>query len=232
MTSERFLGYTVRRERWAIAGEAFELIWPADMDAVLDDPRTRARFARDEFMPYWAVPWPASILLAEYVLTTARRQGGCAIELACGIGLVSIAAARAGWEVTATDRSPEALRFTRYNARVNGVRLSGVRRTDWRCSWRGPRFDLVLASDVLFERRNIAPVVGWLRSALAPGGVVLLSDPDRGSAEGFRAAAESEGFRVERFPREVVGPNDLPVRGTVYRLTAARDSIEAAGAGG
>lgn len=214
-----------------IAGLAFELIWLADMDAVLDDPRTRARFARDEFMPYWAVPWPASILLAEHVLNNARREGGCAIELACGIGLVSIAAARAGWEVTATDRSPEALRFTRYNARINGVRLNCVRRSDWRCLWRGPRFELVLASDVLFERRNVAPVVRWLRSAVAPGGVVLLSDPDRGSAEGFRTAAESEGFRVEGFPREVVGPHGLPVRGTVYRLTAAGDPIEAADAG-
>lgn len=232
MISERFLGYTVRRERWTIAGEAFELIWPADMDAVLDDPRTRARFARNEFMPYWAVPWPASILLAEYVLTAARGQGGCAIELACGLGLVSIAAARAGWEVTVTDRSPEALRFARYNARVNGVRLSRLRRTDWHCSWSGPRFELVLASDVLFERRNVAPVVKWLRSALAPGGIVLLSDPDRGSAEGFQVAAESEGFQVERFPRAISGPHGLPVRGTIYRLTAVGDSIGAADAGG
>jgi predicted nicotinamide N-methyase len=218
MASETFLSYPVRRESWTIAGERFDLMWPADMDAILDDPRTRERFARDEYMPYWAVPWPSAMLLADYVLTRHGGQGGRAIELGCGVGLASIAAARAGWSVTATDWDADALKFAEENARANGVSLAGVSALDWRESFEGEPFDLILASDVLYERRNLEPVARWIRSAIAAGGTALVSDSNRSSAEGFADAAVVAGLAVERLPRELTPPGGLVIRGTIYRL--------------
>lgn len=218
MATESFLSYPVRRENWTLAGERFDLIWPADMDAILDDPRTHERFARDEYMPYWAVPWPSAMLLAEYVLTQCRGQGGRAIELGCGVGLVSIAAARAGWSVTATDWDADALKFAEENARANGVSLAGVTALDWRQPFSGSPFDLVLASDVLYERRNAEPVARWIHAALSAGGVALVSDSNRSAAEGFAGAAAAAGLSVERVPRELTPPHGLVVRGTIYEL--------------
>lgn len=216
---ETFHSYPIQRATWMIAGEAFELIWPADMDALLDDERTRERFRRDEYMPYWGTPWPASALLAEYVLTQPRSDGGRAIEVGCGIGLVALAAARAGWRVVAGDYDLDALAFARENARRNGLALADAVPIDWREPWSGERFALVLASDVLYERRHAEPVARWIAAALAPGGTALVSDPDRSAAAGFEAIARAAGFSVVRAPREIFGPHGLTIRGTVYRLT-------------
>lgn len=215
---DEFGSYPVRRESWTLGGERFALIWPADIDVLLDDPRTQERFAREEYMPYWAVPWPSAMLLAEYVLTQPRGDGGRAIELGCGVGLVSVAAARAGWKVTATDWDADALRFAEENARANGVSLAGASGLDWREPFDGEPFDLILASDVLYERRNVEPVARWIRSALAAGGTALVSDSNRSSAEGFAKAAEEAGLSVERIAREFMPPYGLLVRGTIYRL--------------
>lgn len=232
MAVETFLSYPVRRETWTIAGERFNLIWPADMDALLDDPRTRERFAREEYMPYWAVPWPSAMLLVEYVLTRHRGQGGRAIELGSGVGLVSVAAARAGWSVTTTDWDADALKFAEENARANGVTLAGLATLNWQEPFRGTPFDLVLASDVLYERRNTGPVAEWIRAALAPDGTALVSDSNRSAAEGFADAAVAVGLSVERLPREFTPPHGLVVRGAVYRLRcrasgAANEGLQA-----
>ncbi|MBN1488456.1 MAG: methyltransferase domain-containing protein [Phycisphaerae bacterium] len=221
MTPETFASFPIRRQHWTVGGEPFELIWPADMDALLDDPRTRERFRKDEYMPYWATPWPSAALLAEHVLTHCRPGAGRAIDLGCGVGLVAIAAARAGWTVTAADYDADALKFSEENARLNGVTLAGTARVDWRTPFVAEPFDLVLASDVLYERRHNGPVARWIAAALAPDGLALVSDSNRGAAEGFPAIAAAAGLAVERLACEQPGPHGLLIRGAVYRLRHA-----------
>ena len=127
---ETFRGYEVRRSRWQIAGRPFELTWPADVDALLDLPETQKRFDRDEYMPYWAQPWPASILLTEAVLQGEPGEGRQAVEIGCGIGLVSLAAAMAGWSVVASDYDRDAMGFAELNAKRNDLALAS--RAKWR----------------------------------------------------------------------------------------------------
>lgn len=218
MASETFGGFPIRRETWELGGERFELIWHADMDALLDDPRTVERFSVDEYMPYWAVPWPSASLLAEYVLREQPRREGPAIELGCGVGIASLAAARAGWSVLATDYDSDALTFVEENARRNGIRLAGTRRLDWREPFDGGPFELILASDVLYERRNVEPVARWIGAHLAAGGTGLVADSNRSAAEGFLDAARDAGLDAERIPRERMPPTGLLIRGCIYRL--------------
>lgn len=218
MSEETFASYPIRRVVWDLAGERFELIWPADMDAILDDPRTQERFRRDEYMPYWAVPWPSASLLVEF-LFEHHRGAGRAIELGCGVGFVALAAARAGWTVIATDYDADSLKFVEENARLNRVALAGTRVLDWREPYAGEPFDLILASDVLYERRNLEPVAVWIAASLAPHGAALLSDSNRGAAEPFADIARAAGLNVERIPREMTPPGGLLVRGSIYRLT-------------
>jgi predicted nicotinamide N-methyase len=74
--------------------------------------------------------------------------------------------------VTATDWAPEAIELLRQNARRNAIALRAEVR-DWREPW-AERFDLALAADVLYERRNVAPLLERLRS-LAPLALVGLA---------------------------------------------------------
>ena len=213
-----FRGYGIRREEWRIAGRVLELTWPADVYSLLDRPDVQQRFERDEYMPYWAQPWPASILLAEAVLGGEPGAGRRGIEIGCGVGLVSLAAALAGWAMTATDYDPDAVAFAALNAERNGVPLAGTRQLDYREKVTRPEYDLILGSDLLYERKKGRPVADWIASALLPDGCALLSDPNRSAADEFPAHAEAAGLRAECRSAETLSPAGLVIRGRLWRV--------------
>ncbi len=217
----RFGGRALRRERWEIAGTFFDLAWPADMDALLDAPETQRRHNLDGYMPYWAQPWPSSVLLAEAVLGGEPGAGRSAIEIGCGIGLASLAALRMGWVVTASDYDEDALLFAMLNARTNGLRLAGVKSIDYREPLAEPAYDCVLASDLLYEQRCCEPVARWVASALRPGGFALLSDPNRTAAESFVDHAAAAGLLLEVRSVQTTAPAGLLHRGRIWRATKA-----------
>jgi len=126
-------------------------------------------FANDEFLPYWAELWPAARALAAALPPVAGLR---VVELGCGLGLPSLVAAARGAEVTATDWAREAVELLQRNAARNELELSAEVR-DWRQPW-SARFDLVLAADVLYERRNVEPLVEQLQE-LAPTALVALA---------------------------------------------------------
>jgi predicted nicotinamide N-methyase len=216
--SESIRGYLVRREFWTIAGRPFDLTWPADVDGLLDLPAVRERFAADEYMPYWAQPWPASVLLAEAVLRDEDGGGRTAVELGCGLGLVSLAAAMIGWSVTASDYDDDAVAFARINAERNGLQLAGYERIDYRVPLPEPVYDRVFGSDLTYERRKSEPVAKWLASALLPGGTALISDPNRSASDEFPDCARAVGLQAEVEPVETTAPAGLVNRGRIWRV--------------
>jgi predicted nicotinamide N-methyase len=142
-------------------------------------------------VPYWAQPWPSGIALAELV---APPAGASVLEIGCGLGLPSLAAARAGARVLATDGSLEAVAYTAHSFALN--ELDGEAAVvDWgtqsdALAARGP-WDLVLAADVLYLQANVELALRLLPRLVAPGGEILLADPDRAGARDFLAAARS-----------------------------------------
>jgi predicted nicotinamide N-methyase len=152
---------------------------------------TEEGFEREEFLPYWAELWSSSIALAHDVARRSLR-GARVLELGCGLGLPSIAAALAGGRVLATDWSADAVRAAGDNARRNDVELeTGL--VDWahpgpiveRAPWR-----YVIASDVLYERRNVAQLLELLPLLVDELGEVLIADPQRPTAERFLEGAD------------------------------------------
>jgi predicted nicotinamide N-methyase len=166
----------------ALGERELAVLRPRDSEALLDEHA----FEEDEFLPYWAQLWPSGVALARAVAGRALK-GARVVEVGCGLGLPSIAAARAGGRVLATDWSPAAIDLLRDNAARNGVALERAV-----VSWTDPApllerapFHLVLAADVLYERRS-TPVLADLLPRL--GGEVLLADPGRPPLQGFLAA--------------------------------------------
>lgn len=214
-----FRGHQTRRELWGVGGQTFDLTWPADMDVLLDAPQTHRRFNEDGYMPYWAQPWPVAVLLAEAVLAGEQGRGRPAIEIGCGVGLVSLAAARAGWSVTASDYDEDAVAFAALNAERNNLPLAGAQVIDFRQPLEVPRFDLILAADLLYERRNGEPVARWIASALRPDGTALLSDPNRSAADLFPDHAREAGLVVSVGEAETIGPAGLLIRGRIWHVS-------------
>jgi predicted nicotinamide N-methyase len=189
----------VVEERVTVAGRELRVVRPRDAERLLDEEA----FGHEEFLPYWAELWPSASTLAAAVAERDLR-GARTVELGCGLALPSIAAALVGAEALATDWSEDAIAFADNNARLNGVAVETLV-----CSWtaaqplveRGP-FDLVLASDVLYERRNVEPLLELLPRL---AGEALFADPGRPALREFLDRA-AERWEVE-------------ASGAVYRLS-------------
>jgi predicted nicotinamide N-methyase len=151
--------------------------------------------------PYWSVLWRSGVALAREVDGVAL-DGLRVVELGCGLAVPSIAAARAGAVVLATDACPDALTLVASNARANQVRVETAR-VDWaqpgELVRRAP-FDIVLAADALYERDTVAPLLSLLPQ-LAPE--VWLADPGRQAAAAFLEQAGSR-WSIETRVRDVV----------------------------
>jgi predicted nicotinamide N-methyase len=163
--------------------------------------------------PYWAVLWRSGVALARELegealgeRSSARARRALAdrrvVELGCGLAVPSIAAARAGASVLATDACHEALALAERNARANGVRVETAA-VDWGKRGDAPAggpFDLALAADVLYERASVAPLLSLL-PRLAPE--AWLADPGRPAAGAFLEQA-SRRWAIETRVRGVV----------------------------
>jgi predicted nicotinamide N-methyase len=191
----------------ALPGRELALLAPRDGEALLSEEA----FEHEEFLPYWAELWPSGLALARVI---ARRPltGRRVIELGCGLGLPAIAAALAGGRVLATDWSEDAVAMTARNAERNGAELSvAVYRWDAPPEPLGPRWPLVLGSDLLYEARNVPALLDLLPRLTATGGEVWLADPGRAPAARFLEAAAT-AWRIDAIP------HDGPAHVTVHRL--------------
>jgi predicted nicotinamide N-methyase len=169
----------------------------ADLEVLLDaiDPVT---FAEDERLPYWAELWPSAVGLARYVMQHLDLSGQYVLELGCGLGLVGVAAALRGARVLCTDYEPDALAFARHNARRNTCQQVCFRLVDWRRPALRRRYAYILASDVIYEARNFAPLATLLQRFLARGGTAVFADPGRLNAVPFFALLRQRGFTYQR----------------------------------
>jgi predicted nicotinamide N-methyase len=182
-------------ERVRIRDVELSLLRPADPEALLDEDA----FARDEFLPYWAELWPAGLALAGAL--PAMLRGVRVVELGAGLAIPSLVAAARGAEVHAIDWAADAVALLRENARRNDLALRAEVR-DWRAF--AGTYDLALAADVLYEERNVAPLLELLPRLAAE---VLLAEPGRPYFAAFRRGAEADwtvdelGDRVYRLAR-------------------------------
>lgn len=170
----------------SLCGRELSLLRPVDAEALLDEEA----FEHEEFLPYWAELWPSGLALAHRVCER-RLAGARVLELGCGLALPSFAASFRAAEVLATDWSPDAVAVAAENAARNGIVLETAL-VDWgdatsllaHSPW-----DVVLAADVLYERRNVATLLDLLPQLVGDEGEVLLSEPGRPPARAFFDAA-------------------------------------------
>jgi predicted nicotinamide N-methyase len=187
-----------------LPGRTLTTLRPRSAEALLDEEA----FDHEEFLPYWAELWGSGEELSEEI---AERDvsGLRVVELGCGLALPSLTAAVGGAHVLATDWAPDAIELVRENARRNKLELEAevVRWSEPRVLLERAPWDLVLAADVLYERRNVDELLELLPRL---GDTVLLAEPGRPHAQAFFERA--------------AGPWRMEQSGTVYALTAAGTS--------
>lgn len=180
---------------------------PADIDALLDDVMNDP----EQNLPYWAEIWPSGIALAtELLLNPGLVHGKPVIELGSGVGITAAAAMMSAADLTITDYSPYSLMLAEITCLRAGLATPPSRQVNWRDSdahllqYSGEQWPVVLAADVLYERRDIEPVLNVLDRITAPGGLVLLAEPGRHPARMALELARERGWRFET--RQHSGP--------------------------
>ena len=138
--------------------------------------------------PLFGMLWPSGRVLA-HVMQSFDLAGKHILELGCGLALASVVVHRRGGDVTASDNHPLAAEFLRQNLLLNLLPAMKYRHADWLS--RGPddqalgRFDLIIGSDVLYDRGQPLALSQFIARHASPGAQVLIVDPDRGNRGSF-----------------------------------------------
>ncbi len=159
-----------------------------------DDLIREEDFVRDERLPYWADVWPSSIILAE----------------------------KLGFDVLATDYYEDALDVTRANVFRNLGTIARTRLVDWRHLPEDlGTFDLVFASDVLYEKEyaELLPVI--LERLLTPPGFGLIADPGRVAAPQFVEACGEHGLAVREKQTRSFEAGEIKQKIDIYEIGRA-----------
>lgn len=189
------------------------------LDQIADDP--------EQNLPYWAELWPSGIALAAAITADpALVQSGKTVELGSGVGITAAVALANGADLLATDYAPESLTLTR----ITSLRHTGREPETLHLNWRNPAdqasllargpFDVVLAADVLYERRDIEPLLDLVERLVAPGGLFWLAHPSRPPARLFLDLAVQRGWtdRQAEYPGPWPDPADDLVIAFVHQL--------------
>jgi predicted nicotinamide N-methyase len=212
------------RDTVFIDDHTFRIDRPANSDLLLNLPWVQSVYAEDEYVPYWAQLWTSARMLAKVIVREdwSAYTGSELLEVGCGLGLAGIAALSRGLKVTFSDLDETALHFAAANARLNGFHDFRTLPLDFRSPPEGVQYPVVIGSDLMYEERLVDPLVQVLGTVLAPGGVCLITDPDRTAARVFRWKLAEAGYDVEPELARAGEPGGERVKGTLYRIRAAR----------
>ena len=174
---------TVRAEEAAHFGALAADWWdPRGSSAMLHRLNPpRLRYVRDRINAHWGVD-PRSF---------APLQAKRALDVGCGAGLLAEPLARMGAAVTGIDAAPELVEAARAHAAQQGLaidyRAGGVEAVA------GERFDLVCSLEVVEHTADPAAFVRGLAGALAEGGLLIMSTPNRTALSRLAMITVAEG---------------------------------------
>ena len=178
--------------------------------------------------PMFGLLWPSGAHLAARLARRPVLAAERILEIGCGLGLASLVGHRRGADVTASDCHPLAGAFLLENQRLNGLLPMKYRHGQWGVAAVAPvvpllaavapdgallvlpalpvelevqgEFDLIIGSDLLYERDADATLAAYIALHAAPAAEVWIVDPDRGNRPAFNRGMAEQGFAHREEP--------------------------------
>ncbi len=206
-------GYLTKQESIAVAGVDDLLIHSLLDKHQFHDPLDEALNLgiSSATWPLFGLLWPSGMPLAERM---ARRPvtDERILEIGCGLGLASLVAHRRGAQVTASDCHPLAHAFLDENTRLNGLARMPYRHGLWGTAAAredglpvltqahdaplSGLFDLIVGSDILYERDDAGTLASFIDAHAALRSEVWVIDPNRGNRAAFHQHMAQLGFAM------------------------------------
>ncbi len=165
--------------------------------------------------PLFGLLWPSALRLAARMAARVLMANERILEIGCGLALPSLIAHRRGANVTASDRHPLTAGFLRHNLQLNKLLPMKYRFANWSRA-AGPLaplargFDLIVGSDVLYERDVDGDLAAMIECNARPVAEIWIVDPDRGNRGPFNRRMLAYGFscREERLDCAATAQDD------------------------
>jgi predicted nicotinamide N-methyase len=187
--------------------------------------------------PLFGLVWPSGTRLAARMAQRRVRAGERILEIGCGLALASLVGHRRGADVTASDCHPFAERFLLENLRANDLGPMKYLHGHWGSSALPPQsvgapfrclvedqYDLIIGSDLLYERDANAVLAGFIALHSSPAAEVWIVDPDRDNRPAFNRHMAANGFCLREEQLKETATDVAPAykgRVLIYRRAAA-----------
>jgi predicted nicotinamide N-methyase len=226
-------GYQTKQECIGIAGAD-----SLNIRSLLDRQQYADPFGEAEAMgissaawPLFGLLWPSSMELALWMVKRPLVAHERVLEVGCGLALASLVSHRRGVDVTASDCHPLASSFLIENTSLNDLAPLTYRHGNWADDELSPvhdrhpivqgRFDLIMGSDVLYERDESGQLSRFIARHAQPIAEVLIVDPNRSNRAAFNRRMADEGFALEEIDLSHVHADGVAYKGRMLRYLRA-----------
>ena len=191
-------GYQVKFESYRLGSSQFEIRSLLNRQQYADpDGEALAAGISEALWPLFGMIWPSARMLAN-AMQTQDIAGKRILEVGCGLGLASLVLHRRLGNITASDCHPLAGAFLQENARLNALPVIPYQIGHWsRDNLDLGKFDLLIASDVLYERNQPQDLARFMDQHADLQSEIIVLDPDRGNRNEFCRHMVARGFTVD-----------------------------------
>lgn len=231
------LGYQVKHDLVRVDGLAdLHIRSLLDLQQFFDPDGVAARLGISSALwPLFGILWPSGRQLAAHMSDRPVKAGERILEIGCGLALASLVSHRRGADVTASDCHPLASTFLAENLRLNELPPMPYRHGDWSQGGapaeQGPanllarpllgRFELIMGSDVLYERDDGGSLPRFIERHATPAAEVLIVDPNRGNRRPFNHRMADLGFILHEHVLSAALPDGSAYRGRLLQYLRA-----------
>ena len=167
--------------------------------------------------PIFGVVWPSSIVLAHFMLDYDFSNKRI-LEIGCGIGLVSLLLNSKHADISATDIHPEAESFLSENTSLNHGKIIPFKRANWSdLETELGVFDLIIGSDLLYEKDNINFLAEFIDHHTIKDSQVIIVDPGRGNHAAFSKRMVTLGYTHDQEKTGDTSFLDKPYNGQILQ---------------
>jgi hypothetical protein len=229
--SEGSPGYQTKHESIAVQGVSNLLIRSLLDKQQFYDPE-EAALALGISSAFWSLfglLWPSGSHLAERMARRPVSGHERILEIGCGLALSSLVGHRRGANITASDCHPLAGEFLKENLRLNHLGPMDYRHGHWgehatqqQDLAVNSKFDLIIGSDILYERDERGDLAHYINAHIEDHAEVWVVDPNRGNRSHFHRNMAAQGFALSEETLDISATeNAAAYKGRM--LTYARD---------